>query len=133
MHPMIAPAPVTLRGPRSRARSMLTAAAILVLPVLADCAPNPPQELPFTVGGGLGSQHGNYAATPSSEVFTDARGNRCPVWNWDRPISATLVLRLRSASCPDIRNPKWMIGVELGAQVIPTAESGLFRQAAGPL
>jgi len=131
MHPMIVPTPVTLKGPRSRARSMLKAAAILLLPVLADCATNPPRELPFTVGGGLGSQHGNYAATLSSEVFTDARGDRCAVWNWDRPISASLVLRLRSASCPDIRNPKRMIGVELGAQVVPMAKSGLSGQAAG--
>ena len=110
---------------------MLKAAAILLLPVLADCATNPPRELPFTVRGGLGSQHGNYAATLSSEVFTDARGDHCAVWNWDRPISASLVLCLRSASCPDVRNPKRMIGVELGAQVVPMAKSGISGQAAG--
>jgi len=131
MHQMIAATPVTQKRPRSQARSILTAAAILALPVLADCTSNPVRELPFTVGGGLGSQHGNYAATLSSEVFTDARGDRCPVWNWDRPISAALVLRLRSASCPDSRNPKRMIGVELGAQVVPMAKSGLSGQAAG--
>jgi hypothetical protein len=131
MHPMIAPTPVTLKRRHYRVGSILMAAALLALPTLAGCTSNPLQELPFTVDGGLGSQHGNYAATPSSEVFTDARGDRCPAWNWDRPISATLVLRLRSASCPDSRNPKRMIGVELGAQVVPMAMSGLSGQAAG--
>ena len=131
MHTTIAPTPATLKRLRSRARNILMAAAMLALPTLAGCSANPPRELPFTVGGGLGSQHGNYAATLSSDVFIDARGDRCPVWNWDRPISASLVLRLRSASCPDSRNSKRMIGVELGAQVVPTANSGLSGQAAG--
>ena len=131
MHRMIAPTPATPKRLRSQTRGILTAAAMLALPLLADCISNPPRELPFTVGGGLGSQHGNYAATLSSEAFIDARGDRCPVWNWDRPISASLVLRLRSASCPDSRNPKRMIGVELGAQVVPMAKSGLSGQAAG--
>jgi hypothetical protein len=120
---------MALVRPHFCTRGALAASAVLALASLAGCASSSPPQLPFTVGGGLGSQHGNYALAPSNEVFIDVRGDRCPVWAWDRPISATQVLRLRSASCPMVGNPKRMIGVELGAQVVPMSES---RLAAGP-
>jgi len=84
--------------------------------------------LPPSVGGGLGSQFGNYAAV-QGEDMTNADGENCTVWNWDRPISGGLAVRVRSASCPSHEHPGRMVAVELDRTIIPLSASSLAAQA----
>ena len=111
-----------------RARFAIPALASL----LAACSTaEPPKRLPPTVGGGHGSEFGNYAATAAGEVMID--GQRCYVWNWDRPFSPGRVLRYRSASCPSAEFPGRYIAIDLGHSIVPLAESELrFEQPAAP-
>ncbi len=105
---------------------------MLVPPVLvASCAGNhapppppapPPQ--PFYVGSGAGSEHGNYASQQSGEMTTPD-GTTCITYVWDRPLTAQLALRLRSASCPSKEHPGLFVANELERRVIPLAESTL--------
>jgi hypothetical protein len=53
--------------------------------------------LPPEVGGGRGSEFGNYAAVAAGE--TTIKGARCVLFDWDRPLPDGNVIRLRSASC----------------------------------
>jgi hypothetical protein len=86
-----------------------------------------PDTLPPNVDGGLGSQFGNYAAVQGEDI-TNADGERCVVWNWDRPISGGQAVRVRSASCPSHERPGRMVAVELDRTVIPLAASNLAHQ-----
>ena len=97
----------------------------LALAVTACAHPDvKPDLLPPTVDGGLGSQFGNYAAV-QAEDMTNTEGERCAVWNWDRPISGGQVVRIRSASCPSHERPGRMVAVELDRTIIPLAASSL--------
>jgi hypothetical protein len=103
-------------------------ALCLALGVAACATPaTTPDTLPPTVDGGLGSQFGNYAAV-QGEDMTNAEGEHCVVWNWDRPISGGLAVRIRSASCPSQERPGRMVAVELDRTVIPLAASNLAHQ-----
>ncbi|HVJ36085.1 MAG TPA: hypothetical protein VND94_23470 [Terriglobia bacterium] len=84
----------------------------------------PPATLPPSVGNGTGSQYGNYAAQAAGEMRGPA-GERCVVFNWDRPLTQGFVLRLRSASCESAERPGWMIARELSRSVIPMSQSYL--------
>jgi hypothetical protein len=84
---------------------------------------NQPKPPPFTVGGGKGSEFGNYAAASVGEITLD--GERCRVWNWDRPLSSNEVLRYRSASCPSKEFPGRFVARGLGATMVPLADSAL--------
>jgi hypothetical protein len=53
--------------------------------------------LPPEIGGGRGSEFGNYTAVPVGE--TVIKGARCVLFDWDRPLPDGYVIRLRSASC----------------------------------
>jgi hypothetical protein len=92
---------------------------------LAGCAsPEPAANLPLSVGNGVGSQYGNYAAQQDGEMRGPS-GERCVIFNWDRPLTKDLVVRLRSASCESKERPGRMVCTQLSRTVIPIAESSL--------
>lgn len=86
--------------------------------------PAPAAPLPLSVGNGVGSQYGNYAAEADGETRGPA-GERCVVFNWDRPLTPDLALRVRSESCESKERPGWMLCRELSRTVIPIAASNL--------
>jgi hypothetical protein len=93
--------------------------------VLASCASSPPApDIPMSVGNGAGSQYGNYAAQLEGEMRGPS-GERCVVFNWDRPLTKDLALRLRSASCESAERPGWMVSREISRTIIPIAQSNL--------
>jgi hypothetical protein len=102
-------------------------AAALAL-ALSGCAstpvPAPPPELPPDVGNGQGSQYGNYAAQEDGEMRLPT-GERCVVYNWDRPFTKGYVIRYRSASCESTERAGWMVARDLGHTIVPIAESNL--------
>jgi hypothetical protein len=114
---------MAVRGP------VLACCLAFVVGACANLKPPPPSSppLPFAVGGGQGSEFGNYAAKPAGEVTLD--GQLCRVWAWDRPLSATQALRYRSASCPSADSPGRYVARDLGMSVIPMAESDLADPA----
>ena len=79
---------------------------------------------PLSVGSGLGSQYGNYAAQMDGETRGPS-GERCVVFNWDRPLTKDLAVRLRSASCEAPEHPGRMVATELSRTVIPMSQSNL--------
>lgn len=103
---------------------------VLVSGLLAGCAQPPaplPPPIPLSVGNGMGSQYGNYAARQDGEMRGPA-GERCVLYNWDRPLTADLAIRLRSASCESQERPGWMISREISRTIIPLSESNLKDQ-----
>lgn len=94
-------------------------------------APQVSQTLPIYVNGGKGSQFGNYAAKIDGEMI-DKNGGRCVVFNWDRPLTNDLAIRLRSASCPSPENPGFMTCMELERTVIPITDSPSLMEEMGP-
>jgi hypothetical protein len=116
-----------------RAATMRATIAIRsVLPVLATallaaCGSTP--EAPFAVDGGSGSEYGNYGMVPTGETVIIA-GAACTVWEWDRPLSATRVLRERSASCPARDNSGRMVATGLDRRIVPMSESHLAADLA---
>ena len=107
----------------------LAVACCSVLLALAGCASPPATDprgpdLPLAVGGGAGSQYGNYAATIGGEMRGPS-GEHCVVFNWDRPLARGLALRLRSASCDSRERPGWRVAVEISRTVIPRSQSNL--------
>jgi hypothetical protein len=117
--------------PNIPARGVLVVAASAAL--LAGCADwNPfssPEKSPLTVDGARGSEDGNYGMVPSGETVV-LNGETCAVWLWDRPLSATRVLRVRSASCPAPDRPDGMVATELDRKVIPMAQSYVAQDLA---
>ena len=95
---------------------------------LFGCATPPtaslPPSLPLSVGNGTGSQYGNYGAKLEGEMQGPS-GEHCVIYNWDRPLTADLAVRLRSSSCDSLERPGWMVCKELSRTVIPMAESNL--------
>jgi len=81
---------------------------------------------PLTIGRGLGSEFGNYPALTAGETAGPS-GEACTVFDWDRPLSQTLALRLRSASCGQ---PGQMVSTELSRTVIPLSSSPLQTELA---
>jgi hypothetical protein len=84
----------------------------------------PAADLPLSVGNGHGSEYGNYAAQMDGEMRGPS-GERCVIFNWDRPLTKDLALRLQSASCESTERPGWMVSKELSRTVIPISESNL--------
>lgn len=99
--------------------------------MLSGCAASggPTPGLPPTVGNGLGSQYGNYAAQMDGEMRGPS-GERCVVFNWDRPLTQDLVLRLRSASCESPDHPGRMVAIDLSRTVVPISASNLKDERA---
>lgn len=84
-------------------------------------APAPP---PPSVGNGVGSQYGNYGAQMAGEMRGPS-GERCVLFNWDRPLSKSLAIRYTSASCESQERPGWMTCRDISRTVIPLSESNL--------
>jgi hypothetical protein len=78
----------------------------------------------MSVGNGVGSQYGNYAAQMDGEMRGPS-GERCVIFNWDRPLTKDFVIRLRSASCESKERPGWMVCTEISRTIIPMSESNL--------
>jgi hypothetical protein len=91
---------------------------------LAGCASAPAVELPVNVGNGLGSQYGNYGAQADGEAVGPA-GERCIVFDWDRPISRDRAIRTKSESCESQERPGVMVAREISRTVIPMSQSNL--------
>lgn len=93
---------------------------------LAGCAATADKPSPsvMMIDQGAGSQYGNYAARMDGEMRGPA-GERCVVFNWDRPLSKDFALRLRSASCEAPGHPGRMTCIELDRSLVPIAESSL--------
>ncbi len=98
---------------------------------LSGCMPAPRAGLPLNYGNGAGSEHGNYAAERDGEMRSPT-GERCIVFNWDRPLTQDLAVRLRSASCESREHPNWMTSTELSRTVVPLSESNLRDGSAQP-
>jgi len=97
--------------------------------VLSGCSTTPPIaskaiDLPPTVGNGVGSQYGNYGGKMAGETL-GSDGERCVLFNWDRPLTKDLALRMVSASCDSKDHPGWMVPREISRTVIPISESNL--------
>lgn len=106
---------------------MLMPLAMAACSAAPTASPPPlPPPLPPSIGNGTGSQYGNYAAKEDGEM-RDASGARCVIFNWDRPLTKDLALRLRSASCESPDRPGWMIARELSRTVIPLSQSNLAQ------
>lgn len=107
---------------------LVACGALLIAAMSSGCSATreapPAVTLPLSVGNGLGSQHGTYAAQMDGEMRGPA-GERCIIYNWDRPLTKGLALRLRSASCPSEERPGAYVARELSRTVIPMSESNL--------
>ncbi len=101
------------------------ALALLPTLLLAACGGGhsgpPAAVVPMDVGGGRGSEFGNVDATQSLDTYTDASGNKCPIFTTDRPLTTTSVLRIRSASCPSRDEPGVLVAVELDRKIVAVA------------
>jgi hypothetical protein len=84
-------------------------------------------DLPLSVGNGTGSQNGNYTAQVAGETRAPG-GERCVVFDWDRPLTKDLAVRLRSASCESTERPGQMVSRELSRTVIPISQSNLTNE-----
>lgn len=96
--------------------------AVAVVAMLSAC--NGQQQPPITnhsaVGNGIGSQYGNYVDQEDGEM-RGPNGERCVVHTWDRPLTPTSLIRVRSASCESRENPGQMTSHEISREVIPVA------------
>jgi len=105
-------------------RLVVACCAVSIALALSGCSSTPAANLPLSVGNGVGSQYGNYAAQMDGEMRGPS-GERCVIFNWDRPLTKDLAIRLRSASCESKERPGWMVGTEISRTVIPMSESNL--------
>lgn len=106
-----------------------TAICCILAAALSGCATQTgtkplPTNLPLDIGNGVGSQYGNYEMRPAGET-TGPEGQRCYVFNWDRPLNKEFAIRYTSASCESKEHPEWMTTTGYVRKVIPIAESDL--------
>lgn len=87
-----------------------------------------PSNLPFDIGNGTGSQYGNYEMRSAGET-RDAAGDRCIVFNWDRPLNKNFAIRYSSASCESKDHPIWMNTTNYTRTVISISQSNLKDQS----
>jgi len=107
-------------------RWMLAGSALALSCALSGCVSpaTSPSSSPMMIDNGAGSQHGNYAARMDGDM-RGPNGERCVVFNWDRPLSKDFALRLRSASCESPSHPGRMTCIELERSLVPLAESSV--------
>ena len=106
-------------------RLLVACCAVSIAVALSGCSSLPgTADRPLSVGNGVGSEYGNYAAQPDGETRGPS-GERCILFNWDRPLNKDFAVRLRSASCDSAEVPGRMISRELARTVIPLADSNL--------
>lgn len=96
---------------------------------LSGCASTDGQVQSF--GNGTGSEYGNYVPQADGEMRGPA-GERCIVFNWDRPLTRDLAVRLTSASCESKTHPFWMDTRELSRTVIPLSRSNVKGSLTDP-
>jgi len=77
----------------------------------------PPITNPSAMGNGVGSQYGNYVDQPDGEMV-GPKGERCVIHTWDRPLTVSSIIRVRSASCESRENPGQMIATEISREVV---------------
>jgi|HubBroStandDraft_2_1064218.scaffolds.fasta_scaffold2161572_1 hypothetical protein len=102
-------------------RRALGLVPLLLLAACGGSSKPPPAVVPMDVGGGIGSEYGNVDASLAQDEYTDADGNKCPIFITDRPLTSTTVLRIRSASCPSKDEPGTLVAVELDRKVVALA------------
>lgn len=105
-------------------RSIVACCAVLSLCACSIPETSSTASIPVQVGNGIGSQYGNYGAEMDGEML-GSQGERCIIFNWDRPVTKDLAIRLRSASCEAKERPGWMISREISRTLIPMSESNL--------
>jgi hypothetical protein len=105
-------------------RLLVACCSVSIALASSGCSSIPAANLPMSVGNGLGSQYGNYAARMDGEMRGPS-GERCVIFNWDRPLTKDLAIRLRSASCESKERPGWMVSREISRTVMPISESYL--------
>jgi hypothetical protein len=105
-------------------RRAVACCAVAMASALSGCASTPAADVPMSVDNGAGSQYGNYAAQMGGEM-RDPSGERCVVFDWDRPLTKDLALRQRSASCESQERPGGMVSREISRTVIPISQSNL--------
>ena len=105
---------------------------LLLAAILYVCSANrgASANLPLGVDHGAGSQYGNYTAQVGGETRGPS-GERCVVFNWDRPLTQELAVRYKSASCESKDRPGVMICREISRTVIPIADSNLKDELGG--
>lgn len=87
--------------------------------------PGPALDLPLAVDKGVGSQYGNYAAQEERQE-RGPDGQLCVIYNWDRPLTEGLAIRMKSASCESKEAPGLYTSHEISRTVIPITESTLW-------
>lgn len=106
--------------------------ALLLLGACGSAPPAPPPAkalppLPLTVGGGKGSQRGNYPTFVTGDIH-DSPDGPCAIYAWDRMLSSGQVVRYLSAACPYPGRPGYFRMVELGRSLLPPGESPLTAE-----
>jgi hypothetical protein len=89
-----------------------------------DVGKRPADTLPFDVGNGVGSELGNYGEKFDGEMRSPS-GDRCFIFNWDRPLNKDFAIRYTSASCESKEHPNWMTTTTFSRKIIPMSESDL--------
>ena len=107
-------------------------AIVFVLSACTSRLPLAAGGLPPEVDDGIGSQYGNYEMRPAGET-KDAGGNRCVIFNWDRPLNRNFVIRYSTESCESKEHPIWMNTTPYVRSVIPIAQSNLKNAQTGTL
>lgn len=108
-------------------RLVVACCSVSIALALAGCASQataPAPSLPMSFDNGVGSQYGNYASHRDGETRGPA-GERCMIFDWDRPLSKNLAVRARSESCPSKDHPGQAVSTELSRTIIPMSESDL--------
>jgi len=98
--------------------------------VLSGCAGTPHATLPLSIDNGKGSQYGNYVAQVGGETQGPS-GERCVIFNWDRPLTRDLAVRYTSEACPSKERPGAMICRDVARTIVPIADSNLRDDASG--
>ena len=103
-------------------KSLSTGCRLMVLTLaIAGCETETPASIqPHITDRFLGKEFVPYPLNDGREILI--KGVQCKLFNWDRPISDTQVVRIRSASCP-VPGATWMRSVEVDRSVIPLSES----------
>ena len=109
-------------------RIVIACCTVLIALASSGCAPKLAAHLPLNVGNGVGSRYGNYASLPAGEMRGPS-GERCYLFNWDRPLSSGDAIRITSASCEARDYPGLMVAREVSRTVIPMSESSLKGEA----
>jgi hypothetical protein len=105
----------------------LEIACCVIAFALSGCVSKSPSAvggLPLEVGNGIGSQYGNYEMRPNGET-RDAAGDRCVIFNWDRPLNKDFAIRYSTQSCESKEHPIWMNATPYVRVVIPLSQSNL--------